>query len=112
MANCKHCKERLDFIEKIRIVAFGRICTSCFKKGLRDDKKVQKVREDNQKAFGWSLIIMGVLLCLTIFGAIIGIPLMAFGFHLIRTKPNKDFISNFIRNQELLRKKLERRRKK
>lgn len=64
-----------------------------------------------QKAMGWLCIILGILLTLTLFGAIIGIPLIIIGIYYLKTRQSIPLF-NWMRNQELMRKKLEKEKKK
>ncbi len=72
-------------------------------------KEFKQTKE--QKSMGWTCIIIGVILTLTVLGALVGIPLIIVGIYYLRTKKSIP-IFNWMRNQELIRKKLEKEKKK
>lgn len=72
---CKHCKSDLNK-QSSRVSSDNKspICSAC-------GSAMQKSSESKSGGIGCLLLVIGIILCCTLYGAIIGIPLIIYALH-------------------------------
>lgn len=72
---CKHCKSDLkEQSSNATVTSKSPICAAC-------GSAMQKSSEGKSGGIGCLLLVIGILLCFTLYGAIIGIPLIIYALH-------------------------------